>query len=236
MNLYQQLADAYQRVSRRPRPTWLTEVFAGGLDDAVTTIRSDQPDPAASDHLLRALICIGRQEVPDALTVALYALAPRLRTRLARTFTDDYRSDVLTDLAFVLLDSQLDGPRLGTRLVNRAHTRAHKAVQRTHTHGTVNVTTIAPRDPELFNRSRAHDEDVAATVARRVDLTRFHAQVQDAIDRGLLTEVAWAAYCDHRLRRALDPDAPVCSSHERITASRTARKLTPLIDTYLHAA
>jgi hypothetical protein len=235
MNLYQQLADTYQRLSRRSRPTWLTEVFAGDLDDAVTTIRNDHPDPTGSDRVLRALIYVGRKE-PDALTVALYALAPKVRTRLARTVTDDYRSDVLTDLAFVVLDSPLDGPRLAARLVNRAHNRAHKAVQRTHTHGTVNVTTIAPRDPEHFTRSRAHDEDVAATAARRVDLARFHAAVQGAIDRGQLTEVAWAAYCDHRLRRALDPDAPVCSSHERITASRTGRKLTPLIDTYLHAA
>jgi hypothetical protein len=235
MNLFQQLADAYERVSRRPRPTWLTEVVAGDFADAVTTIRSDQPDPTASDGLLRALICIGRQE-PDALTVALYALAPRLRTRLARTVTDDYRSDVLTDLAFVLLDSPLDGPRLAARVVNRAHNRAYKAIQRTHTHGTVNITTIAPRDPEHFNRSRTHDEDIAATVARRVDLARFHAAIQSAINRGHLSELAWAAYCDHRLRRALDPDARVCSSHERITASRTARKLTPIIDTHLHAA
>jgi hypothetical protein len=235
MNLYQQLTDAYDQLGRWPRPTWLRAVFAGDLDDVVTAIRRDQPNPTASDGLLRALICTGRQ-VPDALTVALYALAPRLRTRLARTVTDDYRSDVLTDLAFVLLDSPLDGPRLAVRLVNRAHTRTHKATRATHTRGTINIMTVAPRDPERFNRSQAHDEDIAASVARRVDLARFHTAVQSAIARGDLSKAAWAAYSDHRLRRALDPDAPVCSSHERITASRTARKLAPIVDTYLHAA
>ncbi|MGH9228918.1 MAG: hypothetical protein ACRD07_09350 [Acidimicrobiales bacterium] len=235
MNLYHRIDDGYRRLRGRPRPGWLTEVFAGDLDDAVTIIRRDQPDSTDSDRLLSALIQVGREE-PDALTIALHALAPKLRTRLARTVTDDYRSDVLTDLAFVLLDGSLDGPRLAARVVNRAHSRAHKAVQRTRLHGTVNVTTVAPRGPEHFNRLQAHDEDIAATVARRVDLARFHVAVQTAIDRGDLSELAWAAYCDHRLRRVLDPDARVCSGHERITASRTARKLIPLIDTYLHAA
>ena len=235
MNLYRQLDDAYRRLRHRPRPDWLAQVFAGDLDDAVTTIRRDQPDSTASDHLLSALIQVGREE-PDAWTVALYALAPRLRTRLARTVTDAYRSDVLTDLAFVLLDGPLDGSRLAARVVNRAHNRTHKAVQQIYTRGTVNVTTVVPRDPEHFSRARAHDEDIAAGVALRVDLARFHAAVRRAIDRGDLSALAWAAYCDHRLRRVLDPDARVCSGHERIIASRTARKLTPLIGTYPHAA
>ncbi len=235
MSLYHRLDDAYRRLRRRPRPSWLAEVFAGDLDDAVTIIRSDQPDSTASDRLLHALIHVGRDE-PDALTVALYALVPKLRTRLMRTVTDDYRSDVLTDLAFVQLDASLDGPRLAARVVNRAHSRAHKAEQRTRIHGNVNVTTVAPRDPEHFNRLRAHDEDIAVTVARRVDLARFHVAVRTAIDRGDVSELAWAAYCDHRLRRVLDSDARVCSGNERITASRTARKLIPLVDTYLHAA
>jgi len=34
----------------------------------------------------------------------MYALAPRLRIRLGRAVTDEYRHDVLTDLALVLLD------------------------------------------------------------------------------------------------------------------------------------
>jgi hypothetical protein len=235
MDLYRRLDDAYRRLRRRPRPGWLADVCVGDVDDAVTIIRRDQPDSTDSDRLLNALVHVGRDE-PDALTVALYALVPKLRSRLARTVTDDYRSDVLTDLAFVLLDGSLDGPRLAARVVNRAHSRAHKAVQRTRIHGNVNVTAVAPREPEHFNRLRAHDVDVAASVARRVDLARFHVAVQTAIDRGDLSALAWAAYCDHRLRRVLDPDARVCSGSERITASRTARKLIPLVDAYLHAA
>lgn len=236
MNLYRQLDDAYQRLSRRPRPAWLVELCAGDSDEIVATIRADQADPLASDRALRSLIRLGRRE-PDALTVAMYALAPKLRARLARTVTDDYRSDALTDLAFVLLDSPIDVPRLAARIVNRAHNRTHKATRGTHKRGRVNITTVEPQPPDTFTRrSQAQDEDVAATAARRVDLARFNAAVQQAIHRGHLDATAWRAYRDHRLRRALDVDAPVCSSHERITASRTARKLSPLIDAHLHAA
>jgi len=235
MNLYRQLDDSYRRLRRRPHPVWLAGAWVVDLDDALATIRDDRPDPTASDSVLRLLVDVGRRE-SDALTVALYALAPKLRARLARTVTDEYRSDVLTHLAFVLLDSSLDEDRLAARLVNRAHNRAHKADRRVRTHGTVNVMKVAPYEPEHFERVRSHDGDVAALVAERADLARFHGAVDDAIARGRLTEEAWAAYRDHRLRRAVDPDAPVSTSHQRITASRTAHKLAPLVETYLHAA
>ncbi|HEX6237461.1 MAG TPA: hypothetical protein VFZ68_09710 [Acidimicrobiales bacterium] len=235
MNLYRQLDDTYQQIRRKPVPIWLAGSGPDDLDRAVAAIRADVPDSTASDNVLRHLIDVGRRE-PEAMTVALYALAPKLRARLGRTVTDEYRSDVLTQLAFVLLDSPVDGTRLAARLVNRAHNRAHKADRRTRTHGIVNVTTVAPYGPEHFERVHSHDGDVAAIVAERVDLARFHAAVGDAIASGRLSEAAWGAYLEHRLRRAVDPDAPVSSSHQRITASRTARKLTPLVETYLHAA
>lgn len=235
MNLYRQLDDTYRGLRRRRSPVWVAGAGAGDLDEAVAAIRNDVPDPTASDRVLRHLIETGRRE-PDAVTVVLYALAPKLRARLARTVTDEYRSDVLTQLAFVLLDSSLDRDRLAARLINRAHNRAHKADRRTRIHGTVNVMTVAPYEPDHFERVRSHDGDVATVVAERVDLARFHGAVKDAITRGRLNEGAWAAYRDHRLRRAVDPDAPVSTSHQRITASRAARKLTPLVDTYLHAA
>lgn len=236
MNLFRQLDTTYQRLAARRRPpAWLAGIHPGGLDDLVTTIRSDRLDPALSDTALRALVEVARNE-PTAMTVALYALAPRLRARLARSVTGDYRHDALTELVCVLADSPLDGPRLAARLVNRAHNRAHKAAQRVHTRGVVNVTTIAPQDPEHFVRRRDDQEDIANVVARRVDLLRFHAAVAAAVQAGHVPEASWVAYRDHRLRRAVEPDAPVCSSHQRTTASRAVRKLQPFVDNYLHAA
>lgn len=236
MNLFRQLDVSYHHLAaRRRRPDWLAPVGAGSLDDAVAAIRADRPDSTRSDTILRTLIQAGRRE-PDALTVAMHALAPRLRTRLARSVTDDYRDDALTDLAYVLADSSLDGPRLAARLVNRAHNRTYKAAQRLYTRGVVNVMAIAPQDPEHFDRHHDGTEDIASVVARRVDLARFHAAVRAAIDDGELSEQSWTAYRDHRLRRAVDPDGPVCTNHERTTASRAVRKLQPLVDTHLHAA
>lgn len=236
MNLFRQLDSTFQRLAmcRRP-PGWLAGIHSGGLDDLVTTIRSDRLDPALSDTALRALVEVARNE-PTAMTVALYALAPRLRARLTRSVTGDYRHDALTELVCVIADSPLDGPRLAARLVNRAHNRAHKAAQRVHTRGVVNVTTIAPQDPEHFVRRRDDQEDIATVVARRVDLLRFHAAVAAAVQAGELSEASWVAYRDHRLRRAVEPDAPVCTSHQRTTASRAVRKLQPFVDNYLHAA
>lgn len=122
MNLYRQLDHAYQHLTRHPRPAWLAAAVPGcDLDDAVAVIRHAKRDTTDADTMLRTLISVGRRE-PDALTVALHALAPRLRAHLGRTITDDYRSDVLTELAVVLVDSPLDRPRLADRLVNRATT------------------------------------------------------------------------------------------------------------------
>jgi hypothetical protein len=237
MNLYRQLDAAYQHLVTRPRPAWLDTVTAGGCDELVAAIRNDHPDPSASDATLRALLEAARRH-PDALTVALHALVPRLRARLGRSVTADYRCDVLTDLAIVLLDSPLDGPRLASRLINRAHNRTHKAARSVHVRGVVNITTVAPLGPTHFvNRhDDGNDGDVATIAARRADLARFHMAVRAAIEDGELTENAWAAYRDHRLARALDADARLCTSHERTTATRTARKLEPIIEHCLHAA
>lgn len=235
MDLYRQLDIAYQHIVRRPHPRWLTAISPDPLDDIVTSIRDDRPDPTASDTTLRTMIDIGRHE-PDALTVAMHALAPKLRARLGRTVTNDYRHDVLTDLALVLLDSPLDGQRIAARLVNRAHNRTYKAARHTHTRGTVNVIHVAPADPEHFTIRSAATEDIASRVARRVDIARFGDAVNAAITSGQLSETAWTAYRNHRLCRAIDPDAEVCTSHERTTAGRTARKLRPFVERHLHAA
>lgn len=233
-NLYDDVAATYRHLTRRPLP-WLPELGYRSLDDLVAVIRDDHPDSTRSDTTLRRLIELGRHH-SDATTVALYALAPRLSARLGRAVTSEYRHDALTDLATVLLDSDHDGPRLAARLVNRAHNRTYKAARRVTQRGVRTVITTFPLDPDRLTALARPEDDIATAVTRHVDLVRFSRAVHAAIDAGTLTEAAWSAYRDHRLRGALRPDDRVATSHERTTASRTAHKLESLITTYLHAA
>jgi hypothetical protein len=241
LNPYRDLDDAYQRLARRPaRPTILTRQGAD-LDAIVATIRDDTPNSGPSDLTLRSLIAVGRTD-PDALTVALYALAPELRARLSRTATGEYHADALGDLALVILDSDLDRPGLAHRLVNRAHNRVWRSARRVHTRGILNVTTTVPCQPDRLARLHDHrpvvTADVADTVINRVDLERFQTAVETAVADGLIPPAVWAAYRDHRLHRALTGGLPSSSSRERVAAHRAARLLAPYIDTYLglHAA
>lgn len=238
MNLYRTLDAHYARLARRTPPAaWRTGCATH--DEIVTVIRDDHPDPARSDQVLRRLLVTGHAH-RDASTVVLHALAPALRSRLGRAVTDEYRSDALTDLAFVLLDADratLDRPGLAHRLVNRAHTRAHKAAHRTYQRGAVRPVTIAPTDPSrLSDRAVAIPTDVADLVAVHVDLYRFLAAAEAAVDSGRLSSNVWAAYRSHRLARAVDPDQPPCDGVQRQLARRAATRLQPLVDTYLHAA
>ena len=241
MNPYRDLDDAYQRLARRPaRRTILTRQGAD-LDAIVATIRDDTPDSGPSDLTLRSLIAAGRTD-PDALTVALYALAPELRARLSRATTGEYHADALGDLALVILDSGLGRPGLAHRLVNRAHNRVWRSARRVHTRGVLNVTTTVPCPPDRLARLHGHQPgstaDIADTVADRVDLERFQTAVETAIADGLIPPEVWAAYRDHRLQRAVAGGLPSSTSRERVAAHRTARRLAPYIDAYLglHAA
>lgn len=237
MNLYGSLDDAYHRLARRPTPPpWSAELggFAS-LDEVVGAIRHDQPDSHRSDIVLRRLLTVARTE-PDAVTVALYALAPALRTRIGAASTAEYRADALTTLAIVLLDSPLDRPRLAHRLVNRAHTRVYKAASRINRGVGSKLITITPQDPDVLTHRRGVTPDFADTVTRRVDLTRFHTAVQHAIADGELAENLWVAYRDHRLRRAVDPTALPANGSQRKLAGRAVSHLQPLVETHLHAA
>ena len=241
MNPYRDLNDAYQRLARHPARHTIPSGPGGSLDEVVATIRDDTPDCSSSDLTLRSLIDAGRTD-PDALTVALYALAPELWARLSHAATDEYHADALGDLALVVLDSDLDGSRLAHRLVNRAHNRVWRSARRVHTRGVLNVTTTVPCPPDRLARLHDHRPDVTAdvadTVAGRVDLERFQTAVETAIADGLIPPEVWAAYRDHRLHRAVVAGQPPSSSRERVAAHRAARRLAPYIDTYLglHAA
>ncbi|HWL41787.1 MAG TPA: hypothetical protein VNQ73_02500 [Ilumatobacter sp.] len=236
MNLYRQITAAYDAQAIRPA-AWHHQLGdIGTLDDIVTAIRGDHPDPTTSDAVLRRVLTIGRAH-PDAITVVLYALTPRLARRLGPTATNEYRIDATANLAFVLLDSPLDSPHLAVRFVNRAHTRTHKAAQRTRRRGVTRHVTITPHDPDEFTRN--HDSacpDPADAVAATVDIARFRAAIDAAIAAGTVSPTAWVAYRDHRLRRALDPDGPACNATQRKIAARATRQLQPILDAHLHAA
>jgi hypothetical protein len=137
----------------------------------------------------------------------------------------------------VILDSPLDGPRLAHRLVNRAHTRVYKAAHRVERRGVVNVVEIAPVDPMRMDTSIGTcTPDIADGVTDRFALARFTEVVLRVVDNGDLSAPVWAAFRDHRLRRAIDPSAPTSTAVQRKLASRAASRIQPLVDQYLHAA
>lgn len=236
MNVYDALDAAYQHLAGRcRRPHW--QPHDTSLDELVVAIRDDHPDPARSDATLRQLLAAAPHD-PDAYTVALYALAPALRTRTERAVTVEYRADALTDLAFVLSDAiRVDRPRLAHRLVNRAHNRAHRAAGRIREHGSVQPTITSPTDPARFtDEPAATATDVGELAAQRVDLARFHHAVEAAVADGTLSAAHWDAYRAHRLARSVDPARPPCDGTQRQLARRAAARLQPYIDLYLHAA
>lgn len=239
MNVYRQLTTAYRQLAARP-PHWTQQLDnLGTLDTIVTTIANDRPDPTHSDIALRRLIELAAR-YPDALTIALHALGPRMRRSLGRAATSGYRNDALANLAVVLLDSGLTDPRLAhlaRRAVNRAHTRTHKAAARVHHRGVTNDYTVAPIDPDrLALIGDGQHPDIADAVCDALALDRFAAAIRTAIDNGIVTAEAWASYRDQRLARAIDPTVHARTSTERKAATRAARRIQPIIDQCLHAA
>ncbi|MFN3256888.1 MAG: hypothetical protein ACE37B_14470 [Ilumatobacter sp.] len=235
MNLFRHIEADYRRIARDGLPDqWCTGHAT--LDDVVEAIRDHREHQGRSDDLTRHLATIARTD-HRAVVVVLYALAPLLGARLGRAVTTEYRTDALTELAMVILDSPLDGPRLAHRLVNRAHTRVYKAARRVEHRGVVHIVQIAPVDPQrMLASDGAGAADIADGVTDRLALARFNDAVLKAVDSGTLSPNVWAAYRDHRLQRALDPSGPTSTAVQRKLASRAASRLQPLVDQYLHAA
>ena len=153
MNLFRHIEADYRRLARDGLPDqW--RIDAATLDDAVDAIRDHRQNQERSDDLTRRLATIARTD-QRAAVVVLHALAPLLGARLGRAVTAEYRTDALTELAMVILDSPLDGPRLAHRLVNRAHTRVYKAARRVEHRGVVHIVEIVPVDPTRMMASMA---------------------------------------------------------------------------------
>ena len=235
MNLFRHIEADYRRIARDGLPDqWCIDLAT--LDDVVEVIRDHREHQERSDDLTRHLATIARTD-QRATVVGLYALAPLLGARLGRAVTAEYRTDALTELAMVILDSPLDGPRLAHRLVNRAHTRVYKAARRVEHRGVVHTVEIAPVDPQrMVANAGICVADIADGVTDRLALARFNQAVLTAVENGALSGSVWAAFRDHRLRRALDPSAPASTGVQRKLASRAATRIQPLVDQYLHAA
>ena len=235
MNLFRHIEADYRRVARDGIPDqWCIDLVT--LDDVVEAVRDHREHQERSDGLTRRLATIARTD-QRAAVVVLYALAPMLGARLGRAVTAEYRTDALTELAMVILDSPLDGPRLAHRLVNRAHTRVYKAARRVEQRGVVNIVQIAPVDPHRMAASVGTcAADVADGVTDRLALARFNDAARLAVDNRDLSASLWTAFRDHRLWRALDPSGPTSTGVQRKLASRAARRIQPLVDQYLHAA
>jgi hypothetical protein len=235
MNLFRHIEADYRRIARDGLPDqWCIDLAT--LDDVVEAIRDHREHQQRSDDLTRRLATIARTD-QRAAVVVLYALGLLLGARLGRAVTAEYRTDALTELAMVILDSPLDGPRLAHRLVNRAHTRVYKAARRVEQRGVVHIVEIAPVDPQRMVASDgAGAADIADGVTDRLALARFIDVVLTAVDSGTLSPPVWAAYRDYRLRRALDPSGPASTGVQRKLASRAATRIQPLVDLYLHAA
>lgn len=235
MNLFRHIEADYRRIARDGLPDeWCIDLAT--LDDVVEAIRDHREHQERSDDLTRRVATIARTD-QRAAVVVLYALGPLLGARLGRAVTAEYRTDALTELAMVILDSPLDGPRLAHRLVNRAHTRVYKAARRVEQRGVVHIVEIAPVDPQRMVASAgACAADIGDGVTDRLALARFNKAVLTAVQSGDLSAPLWAAFRDHRLRRALDPSAPTLTGVQRKLASRAASRIQPLVDQYLHAA
>ena len=154
-----------------------------------------------------------------------------------RAATEDYRTDALSELALVVMDSPLEGPRLAQRLINRAHNRVYKAALRVRQRGVVHPITVIPVEPDEMARNLGGAvPDMADQVAARVDLDRFWATVQHALDSGELSPSLWEAFHAHRIRRTLDPSAPAANGIQRKLATRAVPRLQPYVEQHLHAA
>ena len=235
MNLFRHIEADYRRIARDGLPDqWCVDLAS--LDDVVEAIRDHREHQERSDDLTLRLATIARTDQRAAMVV-LYALAPLLGARLGRAVTTEYRTDALTELAMVILDSPLDGTRLAHRLVNRAHTRVYKAARRVERRGVVHIVEIAPVDPNrLVADAGTRAPDIADGVTDRLALARFSYAARAAVDNGDLSASLWTAFRDHRLRRAVDPSRPASTGVQRKLASRAARRIQPLVDQYLHAA
>ena len=235
MNLFRHIEADYRRIARDGLPDqWCIDLAT--LDDAVEAIRDHRENQERSDDLTRRIATIARSD-QRAAVIVLYALAPLLGARLGRAVTAEYRTDALTELAMVILDSPLDGPRLAHRLVNRAHTRVYKAARRVQQRGVVHLVEIAPTDPQRMTEHLAVSApDIADDVINRVALERFNGAVTTAVESGDLPAPLWDAFRDHRLRRAVDPSGPVATGIQRKLASRAAMRILPVVQRYLHAA
>lgn len=233
-DLYSQLIGTTDNLAKRRTPNrWISQhphlaAFAR-LGELVDAIRSSQPDPAGSDQAIR-ILCQLAPTHPDAHTVLLGALAPRLRRSIPGPRSLEYRTDVLTELACVLLEpgplDHLD--RLERRLINRARTRTSKRYARLRDRHDHEIT-----HPALETTPSA-GTPVDTEAVDRVQLSEFRHAINRAIDNGDLPAQLWCNFRDNRLRHELVADQ-ARTHRERQATYRAARAIDRVVTSQLAA-
>lgn len=249
MRHYNDLDIAFERLARK-RPSWIDTLTTirppaerpedKGLTAVLRTINADPGNIPASDCIIRQLVELGRKE-PDAITLLVRALVPRLRAKIGGGGTEEFHADAMSSLVFICMDSELSGDKLAMKLINRAHNHTWRHSLRTRRRGVHGQYEIRPLDPEtvadIADQRGMGTADPADHVARAVDLARFAEAVRAAVAAGELSEATWAHFVDYRLARALDRTGGM-SSVARSQASRSGTRLLPWIESLLesHAA
>jgi hypothetical protein len=246
---YRQLATSCDRLDRR-RPDLVARLDLPGVGTTaeLLCVARDTRDPEASDRALKALARAGQHD-PDAVTLIIGVVAPRLRAWAAPGRSSEFREDLLGELTVVVYDAIARGDlerldHIADRLRWRAHARVSKRHRRVRWHGEINRTTTDPYDPSrLVTLEAAHGpapepDPVGDGVTLQVDLGRFAAACQAAVADGLVPVAAWEAYRDHRLARALAGPGEAVPDVQRKRAERAALRIRWFVDEALegHAA
>jgi hypothetical protein len=182
---------------RRVPPAWITAqpTLAGYATpaDLVAAVRNDD-EREVSDTLVRALLQLA-PHVPDASLVLLEALAGKTLLRIGAVASPEYREDLITDLACVMLDCDdlLELDNLVRRIGGRAHRRCRRrlAMEKQRTDNEVELEWGI----EYVEPVRSAEDAVVA----RVQLDHVCDLLVEAIGSGALAKFAWEDFRDGRL-------------------------------------
>ena len=182
---------------RRVPPAWIAAhpALAGyaTLAELVAAVRNDD-EHEVSDRVVRALLQLA-PHVPDASLVLLEALAGKALLRIGAVASPEYRENLITDLALVMLacDDLLELDDLVRRIGGRAHRRSRRRLKmdKQRTDNEVELEWGI----EYVDPVRSAEDEVVA----RVQLDHVCDLLVEAIGSGALARFAWEDFRDGRL-------------------------------------
>jgi len=188
--LHQQVRRAYRRLSNRPIPeSWIAQhrqlAVLHRVDGIVAAVR-DESCPQVADETVRAMVALARTD-DDASTVLLEALVWPLRSRIGNGSSAEFRDEVLTDLAMVILEADdLDqATHLPARLARRAYARARRRndLEQLNRYRELQIT---PTEMQI-----AVPDDIAEIATDRAHLRATLATIEGHLATGRLSAKAW---------------------------------------------